>query len=310
MDYGPLKEDYVKCTYMNTLGTAFQCNDNEHTEYEGFFDKIRSIQYDKLKDGTCIFVKVNDVHFFIESLLPNITCKIILFTGYGDDTLPDDVISMEMFIDTLNSDKIIRWYAMNYNVHVINHPKIVSVPIGMPLDEGIKTQTFWYDDCKLFPTEQEKILDGVRSTIKPFYERRIQCYSNFHFSLHNRFGNPRSRALSELPKDLMYYEPNEVNRETTWRNQSEYAFVISPLGNGMDCQRTWEALILGCIVIVETSALDILYEGLPVVIVNKWCDVTQELLEESIEKFRHKIGTFQYEKLTSKYWVQRILSGT
>ena len=43
--------------------------------------------------------------------------------------------------------------------------------------------------------------------------------------------------------------------------------------------------MLGCIVVVKSSTLDPLYEGLPVVIVKHWSDVTQELLDSSLAKF-------------------------
>ncbi len=65
--------------------------------------------------------------------------------------------------------------------------------------------------------------------------------------------------------------------------QSEYAFVISPHGNGVDCHRTWEALALGCVPIVRTSPLDALYEGLPVLIVSNWCEVTADFLRRHID---------------------------
>ena len=87
-------------------------------------------------------------------------------------------------------------------------------------------------------------------------------------------------------------------------NQSKYAFVLSPHGNGLDCHRTWEALILGCIPVVRTSPIDSLYEGLPVLIVNEWHDINEELLKNTIEKFKNK--SFSYEKLTLRYWMDKI----
>jgi len=38
-----------------------------------------------------------------------------------------------------------------------------------------------------------------------------------------------------------------------------YGFVASPVGHGLDTHRTWEALALGCIVLVEASAIDALF---------------------------------------------------
>ena len=89
-------------------------------------------------------------------------------------------------------------------------------------------------------------------------------------------------------------------------DQSKYAFVISPHGNGLDCHRTWEALVLGCIPIVKTSKIDYLYENLPVLIVKDWSDITKELLEKTVHDFKNR--TFQPDRVTMKYWMDLINS--
>jgi hypothetical protein len=76
------------------------------------------------------------------------------------------------------------------------------------------------------------------------------------------------------------------------------------MGHGMDCHRTWESLMLGTIVIVKKSQLDSLYDGLPVLIVNDWDEITQELLDKTIEEFKNK--NFNYERITLKFWVDKI----
>jgi hypothetical protein len=50
------------------------------------------------------------------------------------------------------------------------------------------------------------------------------------------------------------------------------------------------------IVIVKTSPLDPMYEGLPVLIVQKWSDVTRELLDSFVPQ------TTGLNKLTLDYW--------
>jgi hypothetical protein len=80
----------------------------------------------------------------------------------------------------------------------------------------------------------------------------------------------------------------------------QYTFVISPHGNGLDCHRTWEALVLGCIPIVKSSGLDPLFEGLPVWIVSQWDEVTRESMDYIVNTFRTK--SFNYEKLKLSYW--------
>ena len=83
--------------------------------------------------------------------------------------------------------------------------------------------------------------------------------------------------------------------------------MVSPHGNGLDCHRTWESLVLGNIVIVKRSSLDPLYEGLPVVIVDDWQQITRDNL-----KVWHAAHSSAFdepavqEKLTNAYWVLRM----
>jgi len=115
-------------------------------------------------------------------------------------------------------------------------------------------------------------------------------------------------AIQHIPKELVYYEETMQPRIENWKTQSNFAFVLCPHGNGLDCHRTWEALCLGCIPIVKTSNLDELYTNLPVLIVNDWGDVSSKLLENILLDFSQK--TFHYEKLELKYWVNRIQNYT
>jgi len=56
------------------------------------------------------------------------------------------------------------------------------------------------------------------------------------------------------------------------RSLGEHSFVVSPEGNGVQCHRTWEALHSGAVAIVTQTgtAVDSLYGGLPVVILQNW----------------------------------------
>ena len=50
-------------------------------------------------------------------------------------------------------------------------------------------------------------------------------------------------------------QKTSMQRRFVWETTAQFAFVASPPGNGFDCHRTWEALILGCIVIVQNSSV-------------------------------------------------------
>jgi hypothetical protein len=118
--------------------------------------------------------------------------------------------------------------------------------------------------------------------------------------------NDRSTAVSTIPKRLLEQQTQFLPRTATWLNMANYSFVLSPFGNGMDCHRTWEALLCGCIPIVRTSVFRELFYGLPVLIVEEWCDITFELLTKTIQEFKekHDNNEFQYERLQLSYYTK------
>jgi hypothetical protein len=188
------------------------------------------------------------------------------------------------------------------------HNKHTKIPIGLDyhtssyIDKGVKGHYV----AKMMPLEYDKLINEIISNRQSFDKRIIKCYSNFHFNMQTdrRYTYDRKDALEKIPKECVYYEKKLVPRKQSFINQLEYAYVISPHGNGLDCHRTWEALVLGCIPIVKSSCLDQLYDELPVLIVEDWSDISQELLEETVKVFKEQ--KFNYEKLTLKYWMDKI----
>jgi len=94
-------------------------------------------------------------------------------------------------------------------------------------------------------------------------------------------------------------EPAPTRREVAWRTQANCAFVAAPHGGGLDCHRTWEALIIGCVPIVRRSMLDPMYSGLPVLIVDDWSQVTSERLKAVHASPPDRASM---EKVTLAYW--------
>ena len=73
-----------------------------------------------------------------------------------------------------------------------------------------------------------------------------------------------------------------------------------PLG----IKRGGGALYLGAIPVVERTGggWDDVFLDLPVLLVNDFGDVTQELLEASYPRLLARCGAFDYRKLTKAYW--------
>ena len=58
-----------------------------------------------------------------------------------------------------------------------------------------------------------------------------------------------------------------------------YKFVISPEGNGIDCHRHYEALMAGCIPIIEKNILtEHKYKNLPILYTTDYTEITDEYL--------------------------------
>jgi hypothetical protein len=260
------------------------------------------IEYDfkDIKDGSSLYVASSALKYFIAYILPVLTHKVVIVSG--DETCWNDIFtSYKDFLAFIENNKIIHWFSQNC---IAVHPKLTQMPIGLDYHTMSNNHPKW--GPKLKPVEQENVLNEIISSpnIKPFWEREIKCYSNFHFCMTTRFGYDRQDAFKNIPKDLVYYEPVHLLRQDSWNNQIKYAFVISPHGGGLDCHRTWEALVLGCIPIVKTSGLDSLYRDLPVLIVKDWSDVTDSLLQSTVRDFRDRV--FNYDRLLLSYWVKLI----
>lgn len=162
---------------------------------------------------------------------------------------------------------------------------------------------------KKHPTEQEWELMSLKASSKPYFNRELKAYANFQFMMWTRYGQiDRKDAIEKIPKDLVFYEPNKATRDICWKNMVQYAFVVSPHGNGLDCHRTWESLALGSIPIVKTSGIDSLFDDLPVWIVQDWSEVTTENMKKKMFEFSNK--NFNYDKLTLAYWRNILMQNT
>jgi len=243
-----------------------------------------------LKQNSCLYVKSDFIYEFSKRI-HEITVSFVLVTGDSDYTIPFDLFPDQgSFIRFIENKRIKKWFVQNC---VYIHEKIILMPIG--LDYHTFNETY--------PLEQENTLLGIEKV-----DTELKIYSNCHFATNTRYGKDRLDAIHNIPKELLVLEQNYIPRVESWKNQSKYRFCLSPHGNGLDCHRTWEALVIGTIPIVKTSPLDRLYENLPVLIVKEWSDVTISLLEETHLQFQTR--TFQLEKLTLNYWSEKMKKST
>ena len=94
-----------------------------------------------------------------------------------------------------------------------------------------------------------------------------------------------------------------VTVEEYYNNLYNHKFTISPLGNGLDCGRVWQAIYVGCIPVVPFHLNIESYRDLPILIYNDLNELTEEYLEEQYVGLKNSKCL---EKATLSYWVEVI----
>lgn len=238
---------------------------------------------DDVKEGSTIFLTASPFILteFFKYCHPKIQHRYIIVTHNHDFWMPAE------FGHYLDDPKIIAWFTKNTDRI---HPKLIPLPIGIP-------NPVWTNDGYCNPNIFEK---AINSTV-PLTQRTRLVYLNI--SLHTN-APERSKVLNHfrhLP--FCFNAPRRQSAEYL-AEMKQYAFVLSPPGNGFDCFRTWEALMLGCIVIMKHSPIDSLFEDLPVILVHDWSEVNQALLDTKFNEFASK--EFNRDKLYIDYWLRKI----
>ena len=255
-----------------------------------------------VKENARIYVCNSAIRNFLYYVTPFLQTPFVLMSGNSDNDMPFGVLTQAEFDRLVGNPLLQHWFCQNFVLEG-GHPKVSPMPIGLDyhtLRNHIGIGHPW--GAGAMPLAQEQDLKTIIAMAPPPAERIIKCYSNWH---HAAFGinqrGDRQEVLQKVPHALIHFDESFRDRNSCWRTQSFFRFVLSPRGGGADCHRTWEALLLGCIPIVKSSPLDPLFEDLPVLIVADWSDVTEDRLLRCSQEFGHR--QFNMEKLKLNWWL-------
>jgi hypothetical protein len=295
------------CYFVNSRGLLKSCNFHSNNPKSSCNSDSKYLYFmlNNMYDGMSIYVCSDLLCFFVNLILPKINKNFILVTGDSDLCVPIEALTMTQTTKLVNSPFLIRWFAQNTRIQ--DNDKIIQMPIGLDYHtiSNNPSSSWKLPSENHLPGSQELTLVNIKENSKPFYDRNTKIYVNFSKNS-DRFGD-RNLALEKISKELLEINDKFIPRTYTWKYITKFAFVLSPFGTGMDCHRTWETLCLGSIPIVRAPHFKKLFEDLPVLIVENWEDVTQELLDKTIADFSKK--TFNYDKLKLSYWINRIKKG-
>lgn len=113
----------------------------------------------------------------------------------------------------------------------------------------------------------------------------------------------REKILETLNKNNISNQT--LKPEEYFKTLSNYKFVISPEGNGIDCHRHYEALITGGIPIVEDNDhIRKKYQGLPILYTKDYSEITIEYLEQKYEEMINQ--TYNFSRLSYEFYPENI----
>jgi len=185
--------------------------------------------------------------------------KFIIFTNLEDTPIDD-------FIINRIPENVLCISAVNAITH---NDKVIPAPYGVqrkmnPSDDRIEQLTQYMEHV---PSKPRGLL----------------------YVSHNESSNARRLGIKNLFYDKDWAEVNEqrVPYNIFLYNLSGSKFMICPVGNAIDCHRNWEVLYMRRVpVMIRDPYLEKLFENYPVLFVDKYSDVTKELLLANDDLFQ------------------------
>lgn len=287
---------------LSSRGLVEVCDVHPDSPRSSFVDEVyvrsiadRCADVPANKDTLSIYLCTDAIPLFVDEVLLRVNRPFVLVTGDSDTAVSTASINN---IDALLSHvHFKRWFAQNLQ---LSHPKVEPMPIGLDYHSAWQDPRH-YGGRNILPALQEAELRAICRTAKSFSQRKTLAVCDW---LGRSAYGDREEARVGISEGARYVPEVRLPRYELWKKYTEYAFVASPSGVGLDCHRTWEAIALGCVPIIKTSAMSRLFDGMPVLEVDAWSKVTPEFLGEQHKHFLGK--DFDYSKLFLTSWLMEI----
>jgi hypothetical protein len=271
-----------RATLPDCCDFAIQCEDGQERLGPGlvnaFIDRLG-----EMRAGATVFVRSTLLAPFFDRAFCLIRQPFVLVTGGSDPASPG------AHRESLEDPRIIRWFGENSDLPA-PHPKFEPVPLGI-------------SDPNVSFGNQEAML-RVHARMPPVEEKPLLAHSSFQLTI----SHPSRREALAIIRNIegVVVQQARIAPELLWVRHAGHAFVISPRGGGLDCHRTWEALLLRSIPIVKRSLLDPLHEAFPIAIVDDWHEISLSAMRNWRERLRGGFTLEMFQRLTRDYWAQRI----
>ena len=187
------------------------------------------------------------------------------------------------------------WYTQNL---LVEHPKVKPIPIG------IANPRWSHGNQDRFTEVQSKKIDKFQNVYVNFNvstnpRARQECLDKIGFPYNLQLEKNYPDASSIKDHDNFV----ESTQERYLKDIASSYFTLSPVGNGVDCHKTWEAIYMKSIPIVTRwyGLEEFKKLGIPILIIDDWSDfkdldLTPELYAKIWGNFDPKSINFELFK--------------
>lgn len=261
-----------------------------------------------------------DLSFFFEfTLFSRIKVPFILVTNDCPVTVPYinySKIDSVFFQSVLENPNLIKIFSSNVDS---DNQKLSCIPIGLPkhipfiVNEKEKVFMGWFpiainDDVKDYI---KNLNINSKENIVRTYKKLLFCkFTNItNKNPFHKHINVRDKFIQSFRKKNIIVDQENSKWEDYIDDLKNHKFSLCLPGVGIDCFRIWESLTLGVIPIVINSSINILYEDLPVIIINGPDEISEKFLNEQFKIIVENVNNDKYnwKKLSSIYWINKIL---
>ena len=249
-------------------------------------DDPATFNFSKIQPGDIIFVR--KPYLFLHTIHPHIKVPYVIIThGHSPDAFNKE------YLPFLDESTIIAWFTIHAGAFTSHHEKLFSLPLGIRQWPNFNKKPRFKKLNKLFTS--------LRTSDQP---KKHLVYMNFL-----DWTDPERKEIrKQFSGKPFCLEAERVSTKVFMQQMASCKFTFAPRGVApLDTFRIWESLIVGSFPIVKKSENTdmFLYEGLPILFINSWNEITQEFLEEQYEALSSK--RYSVEKLYMEYWIQKIL---
>lgn len=236
--------------------------------------------------------------------------RVSIVSNTGDETMRDEVFS-ELTLD----NRVARIYVNNVPLTFPGHPKVSFVPIGFCQDNYVRSRVgsrlLFEVNLKRLPLARYLVKNhpGINVLdVRP--KRPLRDKKPFVMCAFSNTGSEWTvPTLRRDAREWLSQQPFGVvlpfmEKSRYFAKHEEFAFELSPFGNGLDCFRHWECLLLHTIPIVFDSPVNAVFRDLPVLIVKDFRDITPALLAETQARYADYFETHDIrEELAASKWL-------